>query len=295
MDDATFLLGLIAGKSKVTVELGEFQGLEGTRALIDVGGGRIPVEVATAYRPMQGEPVQVLFVDGKPFMLGSALPRPGNGVVVSVDGDLATVDTDQGPVVADYPDGLLVAPGDFVKLYWSDGPFVLQVRSTTPDDPVIPPPPDEGPQTRQETFTAVQSGSWQLNGSRWSTGEPRASDGYLGAWHFGSKMRDTIPAGATLVSVELFFRYVSRFGNPPNVGLHSQLSQGGAPDVFDAFPWAVADGWNTVPADHAQTWFDALKSGGSKAGVVLNHGGVNRFAAVGAEPQSGAVRVTWTS
>jgi hypothetical protein len=298
MDDATYLLGLLGDKSRVAVELGTFQGLDGNRVLVDVGGGRIPAEVTTAYRPIVGEPVQLLFVNGKPYMLGAAVPKPGNGVVSAVDGDMATVNTDQGPVVADYPDGLLVAPGDFVKLYWSDGPFILQVRSTTPDEPVVPVPPVDASQTRQETFTATQSGSWQLNGSRWVSGQPRASDGYVGAWHYGSKVRDTIPAGAQLLSdangvpsFEVFFRYASRFGNPPNVGLHSQANQGGQPDVFDAFPWPVSDGWNTVPAPHAQTWFDQLKGGGSKLGVVLNHGGLNRFLSTGEDPQSGALRI----
>jgi hypothetical protein len=295
LDDATLILKLLAAKSTVSVQVGYFREMAGNRVVVDVGGGRIPADVATAFRPEPNEPVMLLFVDGLPTMLGPAVPKAGQGLVESVDGDYAIISTDMGSVRAPYPEGLLVAPGDLVKLLWSDGPFVVAVMSTTPAKPPVPPPPGGGGvSAHQATFTAVQSGSWQLNGSRWSTPEPRASDGYLGAWHYGSKIADTIPASASVSGLEIFVESVSRFGSAPVFGLHSQQAQGGAPDVFDAFPWAVVDGWNSVPDAHRDVWFAALRAGGGKFGVVLNHGGVNRFASVGAEPQSGALRVSWS-
>jgi hypothetical protein len=296
LDEATTVLRLVGEKADVSVQVGYFRALDGNRVVVDVGGGRIPADVATAFRPEPNEPVTLLFVDGLPTMLGPAVPKAGQGLVESVDGDYAIISTDMGSVRAPYPEGLLVAPGDLVKLLWSDGPFVVAVMSTTPEKPPVPPAPGGGGVgDRQDTFTALQSGAFQSNGSRWSSDQPRASDGYLGAWHYGSKIADTIPANAAVRSVEIFVRYASRFGSPPNFGLHSQLSQAGAPDVFDAFPWPVNDGWNTVPEPHATTWFDALKAGGGKFGVVLNHGGVNRFLSTGDDPQSGALRISYTA
>jgi hypothetical protein len=296
MDDSQYLLTLISDKTKTAVELGNFRGLDGNRAVVDVGGGRIPAEFATAYLPEVNDAVQVLFIDGKPYLLGSALPKPGEGEVVSVEGNIAVLSTEVGEVRSPYPAGLLVVPGDVVKLMWSDGPFVLDVMSTSPPRPTPPGPPSEGGQDRNETFTALgSSGSWQINGSRWSSDQPRASDGYLGAWFYGSKIADTIPAGAVLKSIDVYFRYASKFGSPPNVGLHSQTDRGGAPDVTDQFGWAVSDGWNAVPADKRDLFFNGLKAGGGKRGIGLRHGGVNRFASVGEDALSGAIRISWIS
>lgn len=295
MDDAKYVLDLLSDKTKAAVELGNYRGLDGNRAVVDVGGGRIPAEFATQYLPEVNDPVQVLFVAGRPYLLGSALPKPGEGEVVSVEGNLATLSTILGEVTAPYPAGLLVVPGDVVKLLWSDGPFVLDVMSTSPPRPLPPAPPSGGASQHLETFTAVQAGSWQLNGSRWSADQPRASDGFLGAWHYGTKLADTVPAGAVLQSMEIYFKSVSRFGNPPNVGLHSQATRGGAPDVTDQFAWDVVDGWNAVPDAHRGRFFDALKAGGDKRGVGLLHGGVNRFASLGDDPQSGAIRLSYIS
>jgi hypothetical protein len=293
MSEAQKILELAGSGSKVSMMLGYFRGLDGMRATVDVGGGRIPADVTSAYLPEINDPVQVLFIDDKPYMLGSAVPKPGNGEVTAVDGDLATVSTSLGDVIADYPDGLLVAPGDFVKLFWSEGPFILNVRSTTPEPPPVPDPPTGGVTTRQEKFTAIQAGAWQLNGSRWSSDQPRASDGYLGAWHYGTKIADTITAAAELDSIEVYIRYASRLGNPPNFALHSQPTRGGAPDLSDSFPWAVTDGWNRMPDAQAATFFAALKAGGNKRGIGLNHGGVNRFASLNEDNESGALRITF--
>lgn len=298
MDDSQALLKLIAGKSNARVELGYYRGVDFPRVTVDVGGGRIPAESATTFEPEINEQVQILFVDGKPWMLGPAVPKPHEGTVVTVSGDFATVMTDLGEVVAPFPFGATLTSGEQVKLLWAGGPFIVARMSATPE-PEVDPGADAAPSTtRQETFTAVQAGSFQLNGGRWSSPEPRASNGYLGAWFFGTKIRDTVPASARMpgdgsAAVEVFIRSTSRFGNAPVFAMHSQPSAGGAPDLSSGFAWNVGEGWNRLPASVEGTYFNALKGGGPALGIGLQHGGVNRFASLGADPQSGAIRITY--
>lgn len=296
MTEAATLLKLIGNKSHVTMELGYYRGPAYPRVQIDVGGGLIPAEVATSYMPEINEAVHVLFVDGKPYMLGPAVPKPAWGVIVTVASGLATVSTDAGNLVGvPYPFGSTLSSGEQVKLYWAEGPYILSKMSTSP----TPPPPDPSgggatPQTRQQVFTAIQSGSWQINGSRWIDDEPRASLGYYGAWHYGTKIADTIPAAAYNGGVEMFTRFSSRSGNAPNFALHNQATRGGAPALSGDVAWAPADGWNRLPESVQVLYFNSLKAGGGAFGIGLNHGGQNRFMGIGSDPQSGALRITYT-
>lgn len=299
MDEAQTLLRLIKGKSTVRVELGYFRGLDLPRVIVDVGGGRIPADTASAYLPEVNEQVQVLFIDGKPWMLGPAVPKPGEGVVVTVSAGLATVQTDVGQVIAPFPLGAALTSGDQVKLYWSQGPFIIARMSTAPAAPPAPAPAAPAGGNRQQVFTAIQAGAWQTAGGRWSSDQPRASNGYLGAWHYGTKIADTIPAAAQMPAstatpaVEVFIRFASKFGNPPNFALHAQAARAGAPVLTSSFPWDVVDGWNRLPSAQEALFFNSLKAGGGALGIGLNHGGVNRFASLGEDPQSGALRITW--
>lgn len=293
MDDITTLLKLIGRKSRVSMELGYFRALDYPRVQVDVGGGQIPAEVATSYRPEINEQVQVLFIDGKPWMIGPAIPKPGEGVVISVGSGEATLNTDIGTIKAPFLDGQTLGTGDVVKLLWASGPVIVGKLLTVVDAPAPIAPPVVSGQVPAQTFTANSGGAWQLIGGRWSSDEPRASNGYLGAWHYGTKIRDTIPATAHDPVMEIFIRYSSKFGDPPNFALHDQASRGGAPTLTNSTPWNVVNGWNRFPEPMATTYFNALKAGGSKLGIGLNHGGVNRFASTTAEPQSGALRISW--
>jgi hypothetical protein len=295
MDDTRTLLRLIDGKSNVRVELGYYRALEYPRVIVDVGGGRIPAETATDYRPEINEQVQILFIDGKPWMLGPAVPKPGEGVIVTIAGDIANVQTDIGVIQAPFPHDAGLTSGNQVKLYWSQGPYILSRMSTSPEPPVDPGAGGGGAAARQTVFTATRSGAWQVSGGRWSSDEPRASNGYLGAWHYGTKIRDTIPGNATNPVIEVYIRYASKFGNAPNFALHNQASRGGAPSLFSEFAWNVSDGWNRVPSSVEGAWFDSLKGGGNALGIGLKQGGVNRFASVGADPLSGAIRISYNA
>lgn len=294
MDDSEVLLKRIAGKSNVRVELGYYRALDFPRAVIDVGGGRIPAEFATAYEPEVNEQVQVLWVDGKPFVIGPAKLRPSMGVVVTAPvGNKVTIDTDIGQITATYNADIALSSGTAVRLHWGAGPYVMSRMSTQPDVPIDPGAGGTAGVNRQETFTATNAGAWQVAGGRWSSDQPRASNGYLGAWFFGSKIRDTVAASAQMVSVEVYVKYASRFGSPPNFAMHSQAVPGGVPDLSAEFAWAVNDGWNRLPHSVEATYFDALKAGGPALGIGLKQGGVNRFVSLGEDAQSGAIRITW--
>lgn len=295
MNDTTTLLRLIDNKSNVHIELGTYVGLSFPRVLVDVGGGRIPAEVATEYRPEINEQVQVLFIDGKPYMLGPAIPKPAEGTVLSSGTNVLNIQTDIGTVTAPYPFGMTgLTAGVTVKLMWSSGPFVIARMSTSPPPAVAPPTPGGGGGPRQQVFTATQAGSWQTNGSRWIA-NPRASNGYLGAWHYGTKIRDTIPGNATNPVIEVYINYTQRSGNPPNFALHNHASQGGSPALFSSTAWDPAEGWQRLPSSIEGAWFDSLKGGGNALGIGLDHGGQNIFASLSEDPSSGALRISWTA
>lgn len=296
MSDTSTLLRLVDGKAAVRIEPAYYRGLDGFRVIVDVGGGRIPADTVTEFRPEVNEAVQVLFVDGKPYMLGPTVPKPGEGTVLTAPaGGFVNVATDIGNFSCTYPNGATLSSGQKVKLYWSSGPHVISVMSNTPVAPIDPGPGGTPGQQRSQVFTAITAGSWQLNGSRWIDGEPRASNGYLGAWHYGTKMADTIPAGAINGRIEVFIRYAERFGNAPVFALHNQPSRGGAPGFSGDVAWAPPEGWQPLPDAVQALYFNSLKAGGGAFGIGLNHGGQNRFMSLGADPQSGALRISWFS
>lgn len=289
MDDAEKILRLIGAKTQVRVLIGTFVGLSGSRVLIDVGGGRIPAQSATAWRPRINDDVTVVFIDETPYLWGPSTPLAAEGTVVSVASSLVTLTTDMGPVVATYPLGATLTAGQQVKLFWSNGPHVISVMSTTPVAPTPPPAPGGGGGPHQQTFTAIDSGSY---GSRWFTGQVYASASNLGAFFFGTKIPDTIPAAATITGVEMYISPVQISGSAPNVAVHAHAGKpGGAPSLSTVAAVGIGAGWVGLPISVG----NALKAGGGALGVGFNHGGFSIMRDLGADGLSGALRISWTS
>lgn len=291
MDDVDVIRSLLDGKAKVTVWLATFVSVEGSTVWCDIasGGqaGRVPTRVTTSYRPEVGEQVFVVAVDGKFYMLGPSTPKPAQGTVSTVASSTVTVATDIGTVTATVGVGMTLSAGQVVKLFWSDGAHVLAALTAAPTPVTPPPPPGSGTSKHVDTFTAVDAGTY--SGGRWWQAQPWASDTTLGAWFYGSKIRDTL-RDATIQKIELYASVASRYGNLPNIGYHAHASKpGGGPVITGARATPVADGqWITLPLSVGQ--FLAANVGG----IGLAHGGFNKFRSLAADAQSGALRITST-
>jgi hypothetical protein len=287
MDQTSVLLKLIGDKSRVQMVRGYYRGLDdGLRVLVDFDQGRVPAHPMTSYRPAINEPVWVMVVDNVAYLVGPTRPLPPEGVVVSVDGGLVAVSTDIGNFEATFPSGEVLTGGQLVKLFWSgEKPHVLSVMSTAVDEAT----PGGGGLTvlsdRTETFTAVSSGSF---GSSWWTSQVWSHPDHVGAWFFGSKIADTIPASASILSVEVFISAVAISGAAANFATHTSTSQpAGTPTFSATTAVAPAAGWVTLPV----AFGNRLRAGGGGFGVGVVHGGSHKFHGVNVDPMSGALRI----
>lgn len=297
LDDGA-VLRLLAKKSRVTTYVGRYVGNEGMTALVDLGEERIHVPFLTSIVPEVNETVHIWSIDSSLFLVGTTAPKPGMGVVVTAVGEnQVRVTTDFGDFVMPYgPPTEPPASGDTVAVIWP-GPSCVKL-STSPD-PVLPPPPPDGgsgptPQVHTQVFRAVDAGSTDRGSARWWTDRPYASNSTFGAWFYGSQIKDTIPAGAEFISLEIYIAYQQRQGDAPRFALHDQRGKAGVPGFWGYTEWAPAGGDFRTPPDPSG-WFHALKAGGDRWGVGLNQGGYNIFRSLAQDGQSGALKITWRS
>ncbi|MFF2274219.1 hypothetical protein ACFVTX_18235 [Agromyces sp. NPDC058136] len=289
--EADVLLRLIGASSTVKPVAGTYQGLDGLRALVQFDGGRVPAHFMTAWMPVLGDTVWVVVIDGVAYLLGPSAPRPADGTVVSVSAGIATVSTEIGNVPATYT-GTAPSAGQQVKLLASGGFHIIGVKSTSPAPPPVVPGGGSGTAERTEVFYAVDAGSYQ---SRWWQDQVWASDGNWGAWFYGDKIWQTVPASAVGLSLEIYLPVVQLQGSPPRFGMHpwQQKAVSGTPtdgSYSGTTPIGVGgSGWAALPT----SWIDSLKYGGGQNGVGLVHGGYNKFASLGADGQSGALRIKY--
>lgn len=277
---------------RVLVRRGVFAGITDGVALVDMGDSRFACDWGTGYIPIVGETVQVLTVDDR-HLLFPAKALPGTGTVLTASGSQVNVETVAGTYSLPYV-GTAPTSGDIVGISWSEQPFVIGKLSTTPPPPEPIPDPGETATVRSAVFRAIDAGSANTGSTNWWQPQPWASNTTIGAWFYGNQIKDTIPATATLVSMDFYASWQSRFGAPPRWGLHGFVSKtGAAASVDGAGEWSPAAGWNPIP--WAEDWFNALKPGGVYYGIGLNHGGWNRFSSLTEDSMSGALRIAWRS
>lgn len=292
--DAEFFAEQLGQLSPTKLRRGRFVGLNGDRlALVDMGDSRFPCLFGTGYIPPVNEVVQVLSIGSQHLLLPLGA-RPKVGTVQTVSAPYATVQTLIGSVTAAYA-GTAPTSGQRVLLEWTeDGPVVLSgALSVTPG--TIDPDPDSTPPAKVRTvvFRAVQAGTTNYGGSAsYWTPTVQAGNGNYGFWFYGSAIKDTIPAGATLVSLQFKVNRTKDFGGDPRFVLHNApYATPTMPTVSGYTEWDPPQGWQTPPM--AATWFAALKQGGSYYGVGLNQGGYNVFASLAQDSESGALRISW--
>jgi hypothetical protein len=260
-------------------------GSDGSGCLIDIQGSRIPALLGTTFLPEVGENVWVWVINDMYFIMGSTAVKPDQGTVVSASGGLATLTTSVGTTIAAPYVGAAPSAGQVMKLLWHNGPFAM-LMSTSPAPAPPPPPPPSGATTHTHYFAAIDAGSY---GSRWWTDQVWASDNNLGAWFYGSKISDTIPAAAAISSVQIYISPQQISGSAPNFALHPyQVKPGGSPSYSLVTAIGVGGGgWLNLPTSFG----NGLKAGGGSAGVGVDHGGYNIFNSLAADGQSGALSI----
>lgn len=275
----------------VHVRKATYVGMSNKFAQVDMGDSRFVCDFGSGYVPTVGETVRVWSV-GDQHLLFPAGPRPTVGTVVTSSGLSVTVSTSTGSLTMPYV-GAAPTSGDRVGLVWSeDGVWCAGKLSSTSAAPPPVPDPGGGGEVRSATFRAVDAGSTDRGSTRWWQTQPWASDSTYGAWFYGSQIKDTIPVGATLVSMEIYINRVQNSGSAPNFTLHSSPFKAGVPAMSGLLAWEPSNGWNYVPNTG---WFAALIGGGAYYGVGLNQGGFNKFASLAQDSMSGAIRISWRS
>lgn len=289
--DVSVILDL-ASKSPVTVWPATYVSLRDDGwVLCDIANGdatgRVSAQVMTAYRPEVGERVFLLAVSGAFFLVGPATPKPAVGTVTAVNASAVTLDTDVGTVQATYDAGTTLSTSQVVKLLWSDGAHVVGILTAPPSPPEPPPAPVPTVRKHVDVFQAVDAGTF--SGGRWWQPQPWASDTTLGAWFYGSKIRDTLQ-GATVSKIELWSTLTQRYGAAPNFGVHPHSSKPATgPAISDAVPLSPPNGgWLTLPLSLGQYLSNTV------GGIGLAHGGYNIFRSLADDPMSGALRITST-
>lgn len=290
MDDVSAIQDLLDAKTKVTVWPARFVGIDSNGVLCDISNGdstgRVPAQVWTSYRPEVGESVNVIAVDGTFYLVGPATLKPAEGTITSVGASTVNVSTDVGLVTASINNGATLSAGQVVKLYWSNGAHVIGALTAPPVAPLPPDPPQPSRSQHVDVFTAVDAGSF--SGGRWWQPQVWASDSTLGAFFYGSKIRDSLQS-ADVSKVELYVNYAQRFGAIPNVGTHPHDSKpAGGPSISNVQGLNLQPGWNDLPA----AWGVYLAR--NVGGIGFVHGGYNKLRSLAEDAQSGALRITST-
>lgn len=283
---------LLAGKSTVSVRLGRYVGVSAGFALIDMADQRFPVSFKSGgFVPQVNDVVWVESVDGALYMTGPATGKPGLGVVSTVSGALVTVTTDFGSFTMPYS-GTAPTSGDMVGISWSSGPW-CSLLSTSVDGGEQPPAPGGGGgPAKTVVFRAAWAGTTHQSKADWWQAQVWAADNNLGAWGYGNTIRDTVPASAEYVSLQVFVNRTQQRGSAPNWALHNLADRSGLPGFTSLATWhPTGNGWQTPP--DAASWFAALKAGGSARGVGFNHGGYSKFASLAQDALSGALSISW--
>jgi hypothetical protein len=284
-DETDVLLGLIGDKSKVSIQQGQFAKALPGGCLVNMGDSQVPALLGTSWLPEIGELVSVWVIDGKPVVMGPLATKPDRGTVKSVASNLVTLSTAFQDVTCPWS-GSTPTVGQAMKLIWHGGPTAFP-WSTQPSSGTAP-TPGGGTQTHALAFAAIGSGSY--NG-RWWTSLVRADDSDVGAWFYGTQIKDTIPSNAVITRVQIWLPWQSQTGAAPLLGAHPNPFQpAGAPGTssFSSLPYA-GTGWY----DLATSYGDLLKAGGPSYGIgVAPSSGLSIWSSLAQDGQSGKLVIT---
>lgn len=289
--DVTTILEKIAAKSRVTPLRGTFVSYDATGVVVDVGDGRLAAALGSGYLPETGESVLVWFIDGIPYVMGPATPRPHIGTVASVASGRVTMNTSAGTVGPIPYMGSAPGVGATMRILWHGGGVAFSATSASGGDTPVN-PGGGGATTHVDTFTAVEAGTWNTGGgdsaSSYFNSEVWASNTTIGFWFYGTKIPDTIPGSATIQRVQLYISARQIYGGAPVFTTHDNPGGPG-----DSLAGGTAVGVsNFAWVDLPVAMGNALRRGGGAFGIGTRHGGYNIFKSLAADGQSGALRIT---
>lgn len=266
--------------------VGTFVSQSGAVAQVVQGDSLLAVK-SSAQGLIPGDSVRLERRGGDLILLGPVRDRATTGRV-----------TVTSPLTVEYPNGSGVTAtltknssyspvvNDVVLIDWSSGGSVVckldaVPTTTTPDTPAT-----AAPKTFDVTFTALDSGAYQ-SGYGWRTNDVWSSASNLGAWFYGSKIRDTIPDAATILTARIFLPLSQQLGAAP-FGRHASATRpGGAVSFSATSTLSSLTGWVSIPT----TLIDHLKS--NTGGLGFDYGGYNIWRGTQKDGLSGAVRVTY--
>lgn len=294
-DEAAVIRELIESKSTLRPTVGTFVSWTLDGPVVDIGTGRILAAFGTSYLPEVGERVLVWFIDGRPWVMGPAVPRPSEGTVKAVSSNRVTLATAVGDVGPIPYVGSAPAVGTVMRLLWHGGAVAISPAAAPIVPPAPPAPPAPAATAHVDTFSAIQAGSWNTGGGDAATSffnsEVWASNTTIGLWFYGSKIPDTIPAGASIQRVQLYIAARQIQGGDPRFTTHGYQTAPGSPAVSGGVQLGVGNySWLDLPTSFG----DALKRGGGQFGIATRHGGYNIFKGLAADGQSGTLVITST-
>jgi hypothetical protein len=298
VDDHKIIQQVLSTIPRIRSDVGVFVGFDTDgRALVDIGEterSRIPA-VLQCPTPQLNENVWVRFENNTVFIVWPTTQRPVEGVITTTGEVTASVTTELGdfenlPYLATFTP----ASGMGVQLLWGPtGGVILGPLSDEQPVQVAPKPPTTGGGRHETVFTAIDSGSWK---GRWWTQDVWYAEGNsVGAWWYGTKIKDTIPDHAVIETVEIFLTVTQASGSSPQIGFHRYTTRPDGPFQVEnkqtlTHVGAGFTGWVQL----SNIVGEFLKT--NDGGIGTSGAGLRVFRGVGADPnQSGALRIRYTT
>lgn len=266
----------------------------GVKAQVNLAGGTSPIlPYAAATFPTPGDPVQLELRDGEWVVTGPARPKPGEGVITATGSPRATVTAWGVDYVLRYSSAYTPTLNDQVAISWSaEGEGVITGKVSATSNAVAPGTGSAGSggTFHPAPFTAIDSGSYRSGG--WWTNDVYSSDNNDSAWFYGSKIKDSIPDTATILSARMYLPIRIIHVNAASIfRLHTNSVKGSTPPAWAGGPYSgsisPATGWHDVPT----SWIDYLKA--NDGGLGLDTGGYWVAKGTAADAYSGALDISW--
>lgn len=291
-DSSDIINRKLAEVPTITSKVGIFVSRTGNSAKVNVGTSSVTLPFVGLYLPPPGHPVQLSSVNAQVVVTGPARPLPGVGKVTATGSPRATVTAWGVSYVLPYQTSYTPALNDDVAIVWSaDGGLITGKVSAVSN--VLPPDANSGGGSgafHPAPFTAIDSGTWRA-GSGWWTPTVRANVDD-GAWFYGSKVKDTIPDTATIVSAFIYLPIQQIVVNAPGqLRLHIHPTKpAGAPTFTGSATGISAEpGWRQIP----NSFIDYLKA--NDGGIGFDGGGQWVNYGVSSDQLSGALDIAWTA
>lgn len=281
-----------ADASRVSTSVGEFVGMVGSLARVNMQGSTVDIRCDGWTPPIPGMPVRVETVNSAMRVVGPSQTLPARGKVIAAleGGARARIavggDEWELPVMAPYTP----LPSDVVILNWQSG-HVLGEEAAAPSVP----DPGTNPGGGGGAFTNLviqptASGKYDTNWNNWwGLPEVQASNNNKGIWVYSGRF--SALSGANITRVEMFLPTPIVAVGAAFVGLHAYSSiPGGEPSITSTVALPARSGWVTLPA----SWGNHLRDNPSHGIGVTSGAGNNRWPGVGQASQSGWVRFAGT-